>query len=63
MISKHLPVPGTFIDTMNKRNEHLLEKYIFHIDGLTENNYREIGSLSQEEIDETLLQDCRLGNN
>lgn len=41
MISKHLYVPGTFIDTMNKRTGHLLEKYIFHIDGLTANNYRD----------------------
>lgn len=47
MISEHLLVPGTFIDTKKKRNEHLLEKCIFHVDGVTADNYKEIGFLSQ----------------
>lgn len=47
MISEHLFVPDTFIDTKKKRNEHLLEKGIFHADGVTADNYKEIGFLSQ----------------
>lgn len=48
IISEHLFVPGIFIDTKNKKNGHLREKYIFNIDGITADNYREIEYLSQE---------------
>lgn len=47
MISEHLFVPGSFIDTKKKGDEHLLEKCISHADGVTADNYKEIGFLSQ----------------
>lgn len=41
-------MPGTLIDTKKNRNEHLLEKFIFHDNEVTIDNYKEIESLSHE---------------
>lgn len=41
MISEHLFVPGGFVDTKKKGDEHLLEKCISHADGVTADNYRD----------------------